>query len=101
MRTSPSTVFAFAIEDSALGYEPQALELAMDVRPLSRINTVIPGSFLPVPVLLFGGDFLPVSAIDVASLRLASGRASLVCYPIAIILPVVETRGAFTLSGPG
>jgi hypothetical protein len=68
----PTQIFAFALTDAALpGFTPQTLAPAIDVRPGDPDDTINLRGHGTVPVAILGNGFLPVDAIDQASIRFA------------------------------
>jgi len=73
--TTPSRVFAFALDATLLDYTPQSLHPALSVRPFLEQNVVSLRVNLPFFAAVYGDTFLPVAALDTASLRLANATA--------------------------
>ncbi len=70
--TTPSTLYAFAIDPAALpGLEPQVLSPAIDVQPGDRRHRVWPRFHLPAAVGILSAGLLDATAIDPGSVRLA------------------------------
>lgn len=69
--TNDTQFWAFAIEAAALpSFTPQILSPAIDVRPGDPRNHISARSRGAVPVAIFGSALLPVTAIDVESIKL-------------------------------